>query len=295
MRASRRILIMGCGYVGSRLALDLRSTGDEVFGARRDPTRLPSGIVPVAVDLSQPRSLDALPRDLDAVVYCVAAGRFEPSAYRMAYVDGLRRVLDHFEARNEPVARLIFTSSTAVYARRNGERVDESSPAEPAGFSGALLLEGERIAASASPHAIVLRLAGIYGPGRCSKIDAVRSGRARLPPAGAGIGNRIHRDDAAGAIHHLLALARPESCYVGVDREPTDERALLCWIARRLGVPEPPDGDEPESASRRPRSLKRCSSDRLLASGYVFRFPTFREGYGALIDAADRIEVANAP
>lgn len=294
MGSSRRILIVGCGYVGTQLGRELAAKGHVVFGARRDPSGLPTGIVPVTLDIATTISRDAVPREIDSVVYCVGAGGFSESAYQTAYVDGLRRIIDALFTGGEAPERLVFLSSTAVYGQQDGERVDESSRAAPVGFSGALLLEGEGVALGAARSATVLRLAGIYGPGRTRMIDAVRSGRARLPRTGGSIGNRIHRDDCAGAIAHLLELDAPESLYVGVDREPATERDVLCWIAQRLGMPMPPETDDgPEALaadtrSRRPRSNKRCSSDRLVASRYTFVFPTFREGYGALIAAQDQ-------
>lgn len=300
----RRVLIAGCGYVGSALALRLASEGDEVFGLRRRPLALGAGVVPLCLDLARPVPSGALPRALDAVVYAVGADAFDDAAYRAAYVDGLRHLLDGLRALDAPPQRLVFVSSTAVYGQRAGERVDESSATEPAGFSGARVLEGERLALAGPVPAIVLRLGGIYGPGRTRLIDAVRAGTARLGPRADDFGNRIHRDDCAGALRHLLGLARPEPIYLAVDREPATERTVLAWIAERLGVPGPPaaapaseaaaEGDaalqrapaSPARAPARPRGSKRCSSDRLVASGYVFRWPTFREGYGALIEAA---------
>jgi nucleoside-diphosphate-sugar epimerase len=129
--------------------------------------------------------------------------------------------------------------------------------------------------------AVVLRLGGIYGPGRDRLIREVAEGRA-LRPAEPLFTHRIHRDDAAGAIAHLLALERPEPVYLGVDSEPADLGAVYAWISARLGLPEPAIAPIP-GEGRLARGSKRCSNARLVASGYRFAYPTFREGYGELI------------
>jgi nucleoside-diphosphate-sugar epimerase len=175
-----------------------------------------------------------------------------------------------------------------VYAQDDGSWVDEGSPAEPAEGTGRRILEGERLVASAPFTGVTLRLAGIYGPGRTRLLEQVRSGEARIPRDEPRYTNRIHRDDCAGAIVHLLALATPDALYLGVDREPAPIADVQRWLAAELGVPAPPAEADPENvqdspSARRNRSNKRCKNDRLIASGYVFRYPTFREGYRAIL------------
>jgi nucleoside-diphosphate-sugar epimerase len=283
-----RVLVAGCGYVGAPLAGALAASGHAVFALRRSDGPWPPGATGVRADLCDPASLDALPPDLDAVVYAASADAFDDDAYRRAYVDGPRNLFAALARKGERARRFVFVSSTAVYGQQEGEWVDESSPTEPPGFSGRRLLEGERIVLDAPRRGVVLRLGGIYGPGRTSLVESVRSGRARLRPGPPHYTNRIHRDDCAGALAHLLALPEPAPLYLGVDREPADEAEVLRWIAARLGMPPPPvaegeRGGVPPAAPRRARGSKRCSSARLLASGLRLRFPTYREGYGALI------------
>lgn len=288
--APLRVLVAGCGYVGSALAAELARDGHAVFGLRRRPVGLPPKVTPVAADLSDPTTLGSLPRGLDVVVYGAAADGFTDDAYRAAYVDGPRHLLAALVAAGEHPRRVLFTSSTAVYGQSRGEWVDETSETHPAGFSGARLLEGEAVVLGGPFPGTVLRLGGIYGPGRTRLVESVRRGEARLRPGPPLYTNRIHRDDCAGALRHLISRDAAERVYLGVDAEPADERDVLRWLARTLGVPEPTEAAaEPAGAGApggrgaRPRGSKRCSSARLVASGYRLRFPSFREGYADVI------------
>ena len=279
-----RVLIAGCGYVGSALAARLAADGHDVWGMRRDPSRLPDGVRAIAADLSDPASLAGLPPTLDLVAYTGAADASTDDAYRAAYVDGPRNLLDALEGQGQRPRRVLFTSSTAVYGQDDGEWVDETSPTEPSAFTGTRMLEGERVFLDGPFPATVLRLGGIYGPGRTMLIDKVRRGEAECP-SGPSWTNRIHRDDAAGALRHVMRLDSPDSLYLTVDREPSDLCDVYRWLARRLGAPEPAVRADAPVTRTRSRSNKRISSARLSASGYEFTYPSFREGYAEMIDA----------
>ena len=307
-----QLLIAGCGYVGAALAAQLAADGHRVLGLRRNPRGLPAPVVPVAADLTDraalARALDAVGGPLDALVYAAAPGAAADDAYRAAYVDGLRHALEVVAERGERLRRVLFTSSTSVYAQSAGEWVDEESATEPRGFRGARVLEAERMLFASGVPATALRLGGIYGPGRTRLVERVRSGRAPARPGC--YTNRIHRDDAAGALRHLLGLAlageRVAPIYLGVDDDPADEATVARWLAERLAVP-PPGASEAsrssgvslqasEASAQRgeaersssglasaQQSNKRCRNARLRATGYRFRYPTFREGYAALL------------
>ena len=109
-----RVLIAGCGYVGTELGLRLAARGDEVWALRRDPSALPAVFHQVAADLTEPAELASLPPSLDHVVYTASAGEASDAAYQRAYVVGLSNLLRAVEGRG--VRRVFFTSSTAVYA-----------------------------------------------------------------------------------------------------------------------------------------------------------------------------------
>ena len=274
-----RTLIAGCGYVGIALGERLAADGHEVWGLRSRPAPLPDGVRPIVADLGVPSDLARLPGVIDFVVYLVSPRGGDDALYRAAYVDGLTNLLTALEAADERPRHVLMASSTAVYGQNRGEWVDESSPTEPAHFSGRRLLEGEARLAASSFRSTALRFGGIYGPRRTGLVERVRTGAARFRPGH--YTNRIHRDDCVGAIVHLLALENAQDRYVGVDTEPATEEAVQHWLAEALGVPAS-RAAEPGDASAH-RGSKRCRNTRLLDSGYQFRHPTFREGYRAVL------------
>ncbi len=278
-----KILIVGCGYVGTALAKSLlKESRHEVWGLRRQDV---SSIEhprfhTITCDVNDSDLREQIPASISHVVYCVGAKSRDPDRYRHAYCTGLTHVIEALHAIRAPVERLIFTSSTAVYAQCEGEGVDEDSSADPITWNGKILKEAETIALESGFSSVVLRLAGIYGPTRTSFMQKVLRGEAS---SSAAYTNRIHRDDCAGALSHLLFLDSPEFCYLGVDEEPATRLEVTHWLRnamqqRGLRAAEPRHEEKTMSLN------KQCSSVRLRHSGYCFRFPSYREGYSALLD-----------
>ena len=279
-----RVVIGGCGDVGTALGLTLSGRGHDVIGVRRSAERVPGALHPRALDLTDRASVECNLPDADMAVYSVAAGSRDRDAYRRAYADGVAAFLDVLENRPEPPGHVFFVSSTSVYGERAGAWIDESSPVEPGGFAGECLVAGEQRMLESPIPATVVRFAGIYGPGRGWLIERARSGASCTdhPPK---YTNRIHRDDCAGVLAHLVSLAvnrEPlDDRYIGVDDEPAAECEVLEWLAARLGAPPPnriAAGDPTGGGSG-----KRCSNARLRGTGYRFRYPTFRDGYAAVL------------
>ena len=275
------ILIAGCGYVGTALGARLATDGHGVWGLRRRPEGLPDAVQSLAADLSDPITLRDLPPGLDVVYYTAGAVDGSAAAYRAVYVDGPRHLLEALQQQGQRPRRVVFTSSTGVYAQCRGEWVDEDSPTEPSHAGGQHLLAGERLFLDGAYPATVLRLAGIYGPGRTRLIDSLRQGTATYQDSPPVYLNLIHRDDCVGALRHLAALARPASLYVGVDYRPVERGTLLRWLSGVLDTPPP----RLVASTTNRRSNKRCRNARLAASGYSFIHPTFEHGYSAIIDA----------
>ncbi|MCO6055928.1 NAD-dependent epimerase/dehydratase family protein [Pseudomonas sp. MOB-449] len=285
MSVPASLLIAGCGDVGSRLAQRMLHAGWTVHGLRRQVAALPVGVLPVAGDLEQPACPVAWPTaPLDYLVYCAAASQHDEAGYRAAYVDGLRHVLAWLAQHGQKPRRLLFVSSSGVYGQRDGEWIDETAPAEAEGYSGRIMLEAERLALGSGIPATRVRLTGIYGPGREWLLKQVRMGYRVVsePPLYA---NRIHVDDCAGLLAHLLeadaAGTALEDCYIGVDDAPAPLHEVVGWLRERLGVTEWAE----ESTVRRSGS-KRCSNARARSLGWAPRYPSFREGYAAILGDA---------
>ena len=248
-----------------------------------------SGITPWVGDLTLPATLATLPGPFDWVVNTVSSSRGGTDEYRAVYRDGMRNLL--LWLREHPPAAFAYTSSTSVYGQASGEWVDESSPAEPGTETGRLLVETEQLvldaARSGSVPGRVLRVAGIYGPGRGHLFQQFLRGEARLQGDGARWIDMIHRDDVAGAITAALTHGRAGELYNTVDDEPVSQRAFLTWLADRLGRSLPPSATAEEAAGRK-RGLthKRVSNRKLKTeTGWTAGFPTFREGYAGELDA----------
>jgi len=277
---SERILLAGCGDLGRRVAERLLARGDEVFALRRRPPENGGGDIRwVRGDLGRPEGLAALPQGVTRLVYLPTPDARDEAAYRTVFVDGLRYLFEALDG--SALRRVLYVSSSAVYGDHGGAWVDEDTPAVPPGFNGRVLLEAEqwllRQAASMRVSPVVLRLAGLYGPGRLQLLERLRAGAARVPRAGPHWANRIHVDDAAAAIAHLLGVADPEPLYLGVDDTPLPIDVLYDHLASLLGVAPPQAGQAPAGVGS-----KRLSNARLRASGFVPRWPDAREGYAML-------------
>ena len=274
---NERVLLAGCGDLGLRVAQRLLARGDEVWALRRQPPQDDSGIRWLRADLTRPETLRELPAGITRLVYLPTPDRRDESAYRATFVDGLCHLLEALGTLS--LQRVLLVSSSAVYGEHGGDWVDESTPPAPPGFNGRILLEAEQLLAAQPVTSIGLRLAGLYGPGRLQLVERLRAGQAQVPRTLAHWANRIHIDDAAAAIVHLLELADPLPLYLGVDSTPLPLDVLYDHLAGLIGAPLPGNGPAPAGIGS-----KRLSNARLRASGFRPQWPDAREGYAALVD-----------
>ncbi|HEY9171835.1 MAG TPA: SDR family oxidoreductase [Verrucomicrobiae bacterium] len=284
-----RVLIIGCGYVGLAVGAELARRGHVVFGVRRNPATgselLSAGIQPLFADITNPTSLAKLPRDCDWVVNCAGSGSSDVADYRRLYLEGTRNLIAWLAAA--PPARYLYTSSTSVYGQDDGSLVNESAPTAPDTDTGRVLVETEQTlldtARTNGFPGIVLRVAGIYGPGRGYYLREFLRGQARLEGAGRRFVNMIHRDDVVSAILAALERGRPGQAYNVCDDEPATLVTVYTWLAETLKLPLPrATPEDPYSMRRRGATNKRVSNHRLRAElGCALKFPTFREGYTA--------------
>ena len=288
-----RCLIVGCGYVGLPLGTELVRLGHEVFGLRRSaaPELNAAGIRPLLADITRPETLAALPREFDWVVHCVAAGG-DADNYRRVYRQGTREVLRWLAP--SPPKKFVYTSSTSVYGQTDGSQVKESSPAEPLAETARVLVETEKILLDAFQQqrfpAVILRVAGIYGPDRGHWFKRFLRNEARMEGDGARFLNMIHRDDVVGCILAALKNGRAGEIYNAVDDEPVSQANFFLWLAATVGKYPPASAPQnPDEDRKRGVTNKRVLNRRLkMELGCQFKYPNFRQGYSAEILRLER-------
>ena len=260
--------MLGCGDLGIRVGTALARAGHDVTGVRRTVSALPDSITGVAADLTSDELPD-LPADL--LLVSLTPDRRDEGGYRRTYVEGMRRGLEAVVRAGAP-RRAVLVSSTSVYGDLEGD-LDESTTPAPATGRAEALLEAERLFHDMTKGA-VLRLSGLYGTST-RMIDGVRRGENKDPGRWT---NRIHREDAATAIVHLLTMpAEPEALYVGTDDEPVTAGEVRDFIADELGIARPTPTGRVTPFGRRMRNA------RLRAAGVELTYPSYREGYRASI------------
>jgi nucleoside-diphosphate-sugar epimerase len=266
--------------LGARLARQ----GHTVCGLRRHatPELAAAGIQPVVADLTREESLREVRADFDWVVNCASSSHGDAADYRSVYVEGNRRVIEWL-LRSGHLQRYVYTSSTGVYGQDDGSWVVESSPTEPGPETARVLVEAERLLLGAAAQrgfpAVVLRVAGIYGPQRGFLLRRFLEGAARVEGEGDRWMNMIHREDVAGAIEAALRGGHGGEVYNVVDDEPAQQITVLRWLSENTGKPMPAAVEKPPPGKRAVTS-KRVSNHRLRSElGWRPMYPTFREGY----------------
>lgn len=279
-----RVLIVGCGYLGTRAGELLVQAGHEVFGTRRTAERAGElsalGIQPVLFDFSDRASCSTLPNHTSALIHCASTSKGGTEAYREVFESGLS-TLEQW-AESQTLARFVLASSTSVYGQLDGAWVTESSPTCPSTEGGKILVETElRAMESAKLPSIILRFAGLYGSGRGYHLQAFLEGKSRIGSSSDRWINMIHRDDAALAIVAAITQAPIRTIYNVADDEPTTQAELLRWLSATTGRPVPnlAEGETP-LPTKRARTNKKVSNRKLTQElRWKPQYPTFREGF----------------
>jgi nucleoside-diphosphate-sugar epimerase len=243
-------------------------------------------------DVTRPETLAGLPREFDWVVNCVASRGGGADDYRQIYLQGTRHLIEWLAAA--PPGKFVYTSSTSVYGQTDGSPVKETSPTEPLVETAKILRETEKLLLAAGAErkfpAVILRVAGIYGPERGHAFRQFLKNEARIEGDGSRCLNMIHRDDLIGCLVAALKSGRPGEIYNAVDDEPVTQTNFFQWLAEELGKAPPPAVPENTDESRnRGVTNKRVSNRKLkMELGCQFKYPNFRQGYTAEILRLER-------
>lgn len=271
------VLIIGCGYLGERAARLWLNRGRRVAAltrGRADDLRA-IGIEPIVGDVTDPASLRELP-EATTVLYAVGMDRSAGPSMRDVYVTGLSNVL---ETLPKP-ERFLYVSSTGVYGQDDGVEVDEDAPTEPGDPSGQIVLDAETVLRQQMPSAVILRFAGIYGPGRLMRSDGLKRGEP-LGGDPAKWVNLIHVADGANVVLLAEQRAAPGRVYNVSDGHPVSRGEFYTQLAALIGAPVPTF--EPHRPTPRDRGNRRISNVRLISElGFSPDYPSYREGLAAL-------------
>lgn len=316
-------LLFGCGYLGTRVARLWRDAGRSVTIVTRSEEKAAQlrqqGFTAIVADVCDPASLADLP-PAETVLFAVGYDRSLSAAASRTigdvYAGGVRNVLNAIGNRewgmgNEvedrgrnisasvhspsPISRsplFVYISSTGVYGDAEGDWVDESTVCSPQreGGRACLAAEAEIAAHPLGARAVVLRLAGIYGPGRIPRAESLRRGEPIDAPAD-GYLNLIHVDDAARIVLDVESeaengrIALPRT-YCVADGRPPLRRDYYAELARLLDAPSPQFVAPPplSPAAQRAAADKRISNARLVAEiKPTFLYPSHREGLAAIV------------
>ena len=266
-----RILIVGCGYVGEATADLFYSSGWSVEGwvhSKESAGRLSFKPYSVhAIDITQSGEIARHAEAFDAVIHCASSRGGDVETYRQIYLNAARHLRESF-----PKAIILFTSSTSVYAQRDGSWVSEESATEPVQETSRILLEVEK--SILTKGGIVARLAGIYGPRRSALLSKLLNGIATIDPNNDRFVNQVHRDDIALALFVLLSREAPSQIYNVVDDQPILHSECYRWLAQKLNRPLPPVR-ESKQPRKRGDTNKRVSNAKLRRFGWTPAYPTF--------------------
>ena len=288
-------LIFGAGYVGSRVARKWRDAGHRVTIVTRRMDRAEEfqreGYETLVADVTQPATLRHMPK-ADTVLFAVGFDRASGKSIENVYAGGIRNVLAGLLSKTD---RLIYISTTGVYGPADREWVDEVTPPDPRREGGRASLEAELALAAnlIGKQSVILRLAGIYGPGRIPFLKELKAGEP-IAAAATGWLNLIHVDDAAevvGAASLLPQFNDGPRVYCVSDGHPVQRGEYYGEVARQVGA-APPQFTEPEPGSpraARAEANRRISNARMLADLRAnLTYPDYRAGLASAVETQNQ-------
>ena len=278
-----KVLFIGCGDIAQRAASEMQARY-KCFGLRRQPDNLPNYIQPIKGDATNAEQLLSVASEgFDIWIATITPGEFTEQAYKDSYLAVAKSISSTISQLQKAPRLVLWVSSTSVYGDFKGDWVSELTQPEPNTFSGKILLAAEKIIQQIPCETSVIRFSGIYGPGRTRLLGQVLAGKGR-PSSPEQWSNRVHADDCGGILSHLVEYGLsgdsllPE--YLASDSSPVTQHEIRQWLAEQLTV-------SLVEKEVKTGSTRRCDNSRLLASGYQFKYPTFKEGYGSLINDRD--------
>ena len=279
--SAKNILFLGFGDIAARTSALLPQVRS--IGVARSVKKMPADIEFWQGAADAPATLSRMAeRPLAAVILTLTPADYSDLAYKVAYVETVSNLIQHWQKTSAPEL-IVFVSSTSVYAQNDGQWVNESSVTQPDGFAGQRILEAENLLNKSGLPVCIVRFGGIYGPGRDFLLRQVRAGKG----GNSDFSNRIHAKDCAGVLALIVQRTLEQQpigrLYLACDDAPSRSNEVRTWLAQKMGMN--PSILVPSESKR--GGNKRCSNRLLRALGYQFRYPTFREGYSALMDGSD--------
>lgn len=270
------IQIVGAGYAGVRIARFFKEKKQKVFALTRSTEKSEllksQGIQPVLADLTRPETLSQIP-PAHFVVICPAPDESTEAAYEDIYIKGIGNYLNAIKKNPKPFL-IVYLSSTGVWQDQVGDKFDESVEPQPVSQKAKILVRAEQQILSSGFPSAVLRLSGIYGPGR-NRLRAFREGN--WPSAEDRWMNVIHVDDIAAALPVFFKNAKEGQVYLGTDDEPFRVSDLTRWLAQKTGVSK-------EFSFECQAGGRRLSNQKLKSLGIELNYPSFREGYSQILE-----------
>ncbi len=282
-----RVLIAGCGYIGSALGKVLADNGHYIAGLKRHINTDMNEIHYFKADLTRSSDLVNLDTSFDQVLFMAAPGGKDEESYRHLFETGLDNFLNIFSQKS-PKTTFIFVSSTNVYGQDRGEYIDEDSLTNPNNFKGNILLSSENNVLSQNSNNTIVRFSAIYGPGRNRMIKmALTSPEIQQDPPF--YINQIHKDDCVGILKLLvekkMAGEKLKSTILASDDDPAPMWDVVSWLALQLNSERP----KIKTVSKNATQNKRCVNSYLKEIGYESKYPSYKDGYPSLISERNNV------